>query len=348
MTHASSNGDARRQSVGRIRIESRAAQAPTRLSGSASPRAFTLVELLVVIAIIGILVALLLPAIQAAREAARRGQCVNRLRQWGLSMQTYHDVHKRLPIGSIGCIPIDCEDVPRHTFVPHLWPYIEETSLAELNDLNIDFDEPPVTIHGTFDGIGAKYVAMYYCPSDVGVGADITSGTYQRRRGNYVVNWGNATYGGWFKEADLEGLAPFSHMIGLPYQPRKVDFSQITDGLSKTLMMSEYLRGQSQRDNDWRGDILNNEGVFRFHTLQTPNSSVPDTIYNGWFEQTGDPLMPAIGGSLNRQQNAARSRHPGGVNALMCDGSVEFQTDETAINLWQALGTMNGEEAIID
>lgn len=309
-------------------------------------RGFTLVELLVVIAIIGILVALLLPAIQAAREAARRTQCVNLLRQWGLSMQTYHDVHKQLPFGCTGCIGVECEDVIRQTFVVRLWPYIEETSLAELNDLNVDFDEPPFTILGTFDGLGAKYVAMYYCPSDVGVGVDQTFGTFQRRRGNYVVNWGNATFGGPFNEAALEGFAPFSHVEGRPKSPRKVEFSAITDGISQTLMMSEYLKAHSPEDNDWRGDILNNEGVFRFHTIQTPNSSVPDVIANGWFQETGDPLMPAVGNNIRRQQNAARSRHPGGVNALMCDGSVDFRTNETAVNLWQALGTMNGEEVI--
>jgi prepilin-type processing-associated H-X9-DG protein len=86
--------------------------------------------------------------------------------------------------------------------------------------------------------------------------------------------------------------------------------------------------------------------VFRFHTLQTPNSSVPDLIYGGWFQNTGDPLMPVAWGSLSGQENAARSRHPGGVNALMCDGSVDFHEDDTALNLWQAMGTINGEEAI--
>jgi hypothetical protein len=220
---------------------------------------------------------------------------------------------------------------PRQTYVMRLWPYIEETSLAAANDLDVDFWVPPATIQGTLDGLGGKYVALYNCPSDFGV--DQTVGLYQRRRGNYVVNWGMATFGGVIRETDIAGVAPFSHIDGRTTSPRKVAFSAITDGTSKTLMMSECLKAHSPEDNDWRGDIHNNEGVFRFHTIQTPNSSAADVIANGWFQETGDPAMPAIAGAFGKQQSAARSRHPGGVNAL-------------ALNLWQALGTMDGAEAI--
>jgi prepilin-type N-terminal cleavage/methylation domain-containing protein/prepilin-type processing-associated H-X9-DG protein len=300
------------------------------------PRGFTLVELLVVIAIIGILVALLLPAIQAAREAARRTQCVNQLKQWGLSMQMYHDTKKQLPYG--------CLFTPRQSWVMHIWPFIEETALADANDLKIDFYVPPVTIPGTLNGLGGKYVPLYYCPSDQG--SDQVVGTYQRRRGNYVVNWGEATFGGAIRENTLGGIAPFSHIDGRTSNPRKVSFNDISDGTAKTLMMSEYLKAHSPEDNDWRGDIQNNEGVFRFHTIDTPNSSVADVIANGWFQFIPDPLMPAVAGAFGSQKNAARSRHPGGVNALLCDGSVDFYTSEIALNAWKALGTMDGEETV--
>ena len=150
-------------------------------------RGFTLVELLVVIAIIGILVALLLPAVQAARESARRTECVNKLKQWGIAMQMHHDTYGRLPYGSTF--------EPRQSWVMHLWQFIEEVNLASLKDPKGNLYDPPFTIAGTLNGVGGKAVPLYRCPSDP-EGQDQTVGTYQRRRGNYVVNWGHVPFGG--------------------------------------------------------------------------------------------------------------------------------------------------------
>jgi prepilin-type N-terminal cleavage/methylation domain-containing protein len=297
---------------------------------------FTLVELLVVIAIIGILVALLLPAIQAAREAARRTQCVNQLKQWGLAMQLFHDTRESLPLGS--------RIKPRQTWVMHVWPYIEQNALASKNEITVDFYEPPGGIGGTLDGLTGQYLDIYYCPSDIGV--DQTIGFRQRRRGNYVVNWGNAAYG--TLRQDPTGLAPFSHERGRRNLPRLTNFKEITDGTSNTLLMAELLKAWSNEDNDWRGDIHNDDGLFRFHTLLTPNTSAPDIIASGWFQDTGDPAMPAVAGSIRDQICAARSRHPSGVNALLCDSSVQFVNNDIGWLVWQSMGSMNGEEVISD
>jgi prepilin-type processing-associated H-X9-DG protein len=296
------------------------------------------VELLVVIAIIGILVALLLPAIQAARESARRAECLNQLKQWGLAMQMYHEAKKRLPIGSRGPGTVK-STAPRQSFVMHLWPYLEETALSSSNAIEGNFYEPPATIGDTMEGLCGKHVTIYYCPSDTGIGVDQTSGFYQRRRGNYVVNWGNYVYGYPLKILDE---APFSHVKGDRSNPRKTEFADITDGLSNTLLMSECLRAWSPDDNDWRGDIHNDDGEFRFHTQLTPNTTAPDVFQSGWFRPTGDPKMPAVAGGA--QICAARSRHSGGVNAALCDGSVRFVIDEIHLDTWKALGSMNGNE----
>src|SRR5262249_55118129 len=159
----------------------------------------------------------------------------------------------------------------------------------------------------------------------------------------YVVNWGNSRYG---QNPQPTAAAPFWHMNGNRTLPQTVRLTSITDGTSNTLLMSETLMAKSSQDNDWRGDIQNDDGQFPFQTLLAPNSTSPDVIASGWFQPTGDPLMPAVAGASNTQVAAARSRHTGGVNVSLCDGSVRFVDNSVTLAVWQALGTMNGGEPI--
>jgi prepilin-type N-terminal cleavage/methylation domain-containing protein len=308
---------------------------PRRSPIGRSPTGFTLVELLVVIAIIGVLVALLLPAVQAARESARRTQCLNHMKQWGLAMHNYHDTLLQLPLGAT--------NAPRRTWVMWLWPYIEQGNLDVKNDASQHFYVPPCTIAGTMNGLCGSKLKMYYCPSDFGVGSnlDASGETYQRCRGNYVVNWGNVRYDD--SAAPIGGFAPFSHINGSRSTPLLTRLKNITDGTSNTLLLSEYLMAKSHKDDDWRGDIHNDDGVFKFMTLNTPNTSVQDVV-NWAVTGNPDPRMPVSTSGL--QHNAARSRHPAGVNAVNADGSVRFVTDSITLTIWQALGTMDGGEAV--
>src|SRR5262249_49133134 len=184
--------------------------------------------------------------------------------------------------------------------------------------------------------------AQYYCPSDFGSDLNSASAYYQRARGNYVVNWGQALYDTATPQG--VGLAPFAHDGGSRSKPHLTRISDIKDGTSNTLMMSEVLMSMSPNDDDWRGDIQNDDGVFKFMTITTPNSSSPDVV--NWINPNPDtnPITPAT--AAGSEFNAARSRHTGGVNVSMCDGSVRFVSNNIQLTTWRQLGTMNGGEVI--
>jgi len=310
---------------------------------------FTLVELLVVIAIIGVLVALLLPAVQAAREAARRTSCGNNLKQIGLAMHNSHDTMQTLPpgMGPYGC----CWG----TWQVLVLRFMEQGNVAELyqnwggsdtvygdglapqsGDTFPRYSTAPNTTNVT-----SKRFKSFTCPSDM---PNAPFGGLTNH--NYAANWGNTHYGqGTYPGTTVtfEG-APFgigkSQVAGQRMNGER--FSSISDGLSNTLMVGEVLQGQGSdlRGFTWWGDASG------FTAYEGPNTTIPDRIYTeGYCNNKPLQNLPcAVSDTNNPTRFSSRSRHPSGVQAVMCDGAVRFIPNSININVWRAMSTSRGAE----
>jgi len=313
--------------------------------------AFTLVELLVVLAIIGMLVGLLLPAVQAARESARRNHCNNHLKQITLAMHNYADANKSaFPAGEYGC----CWG----TWLVGLLPYLEQQSL---------YDQ--YKFFGAIDAIGGNpdattryggalnlpvtrvQIKTYTCPSDQkSLSTSLRSGvTYH----NYVANHGNTTQKrlatlGFTSTGQPNRFAggPFIYVASSSAVPQVVRMAEVVDGLSNTLAFSETVQGQQ---GDLRGFAWWNGGAHS-ETYLAPNSSHPDVLESAAYCVLSARLNPPCTGptTASPENIAARSRHPSGVTASLCDGSVRFISNNVFLDTWRAIGTNSGGEPLTD
>ena len=325
----------------------------TRVDSHKSPRGFTLVELLVVIAIIGTLVALLLPAVQAAREAARRAQCTNNLKQLSLGMIGFQEAKGGFPTAAMSW---DDTDYLKHDpagpgawYDDHGWysqigSYIEQTAWNQSINFSKSFS------NAVNDAPRRRMISLFACPSDRGLQRnEWNSNVWARVRGNYVVNFGNTNYG----QTD-RGTVKFR---GAPFTYRQVTYPRsIRDGLSFTLMMAEVLvlpELPSQAGGQWGGppsDLSTSLGGQTFNGWMPPNTRVGDevarVIQDASFYQGVSIPVPIPVSDSKLQSFASRSRHPGGVVASRCDGSVHFVGDTIDPLVWMALSTADGKEVL--
>ena len=335
------------------------------MSGNRRKPGFTVIELLVAIAIIAVLIALLLPAIQQAREAARRTQCKNNMKQLGIAVHNYHSTVGLLPPGA--AVNLDVSVTGNNgSWGVHgrLLPFLEQGNIYQNVNLSIawDFQEP----------IDNLRVPVFYCPSDPNGdrGRDPGKGKVRLYPTNYGFN-----YGTWFV------FDPTSNVggDGAFFPNANLGFKSFIDGTGATLMAAEvkawtpYLRNGgppttevpmsvadvqaaaatgSQFKNtghtEWPDGRVHHTG---FTTTLTPNTRVPyvkdgeefDIDYNSWQEGkngiSGSPTYAAI---------TTRSFHPGLVNVMLMDGSVRSMSNEIDLSTWRALGTRTGREILPD
>ena len=254
-----------------------------------------------------------------------------------------HNMHS-----ATNALPAGAQNNPRRVWVVLTWPYVEESSIAQKFDETKHFYEPPNVIQNSLEGIYALRIPMYYCPSDR-PGAYWMGDPYWRARGNYVINWGNMAVpyrsNDPVQNPDL-GIAPFGYTdFRSRDMPRTTRFKHFVDGTSKTMLMSEIIMAREDTDFDIRGDMLNDDRPCnQFMTINTPNSG---TDVSPYCNPRAYPLNPpcTTAGSFYAHK-AARSNHVSGVHTLFADGHVAATPDAISLNVWRALGTMNGSEAV--
>jgi prepilin-type N-terminal cleavage/methylation domain-containing protein/prepilin-type processing-associated H-X9-DG protein len=305
--------------------------------------AFTLIELLVVIAVIGILISLLLPAVQKVRESANRTQCVNNLKQLGLAFHNYHDVNKALPFAAATAF----YDPPagfgnsfdRRTWFFYLLPLIEQGNLYRQMAASI---ATPPTSYTCYAPGATVTVPTMVCPSDrLGVkNKTFGTPTFDYFFGNYAACAGNS----YFTPA---GDGGGQQLNGMFFALSKTRFADVSDGLSQTLAASELVVAPDVTFYDTRGSIYDgiSEGPL-FSTIYAPNNlSIGD---NQVYCQSTPQAPCASSPTYTNAFQLARSYHPGGVNAVLGDGSVRFVSNNVDLNTWHALGSRNGAEVAAD
>ncbi|MCY2968031.1 MAG: DUF1559 domain-containing protein [Planctomycetota bacterium] len=330
---------------------------------------FTLIELLVVIAIIGILVALLLPAVQQAREAARRTQCKSNLRQLALAIQNFEGSMRKLPVGSeskeFPAAPTFPHNFYRWSLLAHLTPHLEQSNVYNAIDLKVPLYAPPAFAVAPQNVLAVSTVVpLFLCPSDSSVKVhDSFAPT------NYAGCAGSGVGGG----------TPFidEGVDGAFFVNSEIRFADFRDGSSNTVILSESVLGTGPTSTKDPTEVQKSpESVYRFvggapltdsacegatnwnlsdrRGFSWANGEYRCTLYNHYYPPNAK-TPDCLGVTFNPQPSrmytgygwrTARSRHTGGVHVALGDGSVRFVSDNINFDTWRSLSTRSGREVL--
>ncbi|HQX50835.1 MAG TPA: DUF1559 domain-containing protein [Planctomycetaceae bacterium] len=315
-------------------------------------RGFTLIELLVVIAIIAILIALLLPAVQQAREAARRTQCKNNLKQLGLALHNYHDIFNMFPPGAM--ITTNGVPAPGVAFAGSCWaiaifPQIEQGNLYQLIAT-----ATPDTIMPSIPQLSPQLfqltnqkMAAFTCPSDPNGGKSTSQwGQAHDYNDGTCINYAACHGTNYINGTNIVSRASTA-MNGIMYGMSSSSFASITDGTSNTLLIGEICLYPDTTERDWHGRMYRADwasGVL-FNSSLPPNTRTPDLMIRCQTSPT-DPAIPCTTNQAGNNATYVRSRHTGGAHALMADGSTQFFSSNIDTPLFGALGTRDGNEVV--
>ncbi len=303
---------------------------------------FTLIELLVVIAIIAVLIALLLPAVQQAREAARRSQCKNNLKQLGLALHNYHDTFGVFPPGSFasvyGTYVSGGTDGSRKCWFQMILPYIDQ---APLYNQLVPYFNNGTDMLSVPQSIITSRITVLQCPSDPTAGK--VSSTGQGFVGNYVLCNGPQD-----PATSINGNSNGYKCNGMFYGISSTKIRDITDGTTNTLMGSEIIVVPDSGTDpggcyggiyDYRGAYYNQlHWGSMFTALNPPNTNVPDQIWNACGSTA---RTPCSGCAISSNLIHARSMHTGGAHLMLGDGSIRFVSSNIDRTSFQALGGRN-------
>ena len=331
-----------------ITINPKSGHPPARVIRN-SKSAFTLVELLVVISVIGILIALLLPAVQSAREAARRMHCSNNLKQLGLALHNYHAALSTFPPGVIwndldGNGTVSMYEGHRTNFHVHLFPYVEQKNVYDRLDWSVG---SALWAFGHNIGVTDTVLPYLLCPSDGTGGTTLkTTGAGQP----VAQEWARNNYFGVFNGMQIGDLRTSDRSKRAFFDAvRTTRVADIRDGTSNTMAMAEGLTGP---EGDARGFAWSDQPCgAQVYTELAPNSPLPDRCFPNPVWCNGSPnndrYRPWVeGDGYTTDTCAARSMHPGGVQVLLADGAVRFVGETIDLKTWRALATIGGSEVL--